>query len=197
VGLIVLGAVLRGGDSTIDRSAAYREGRIYGLLTAPVVISVWEDFQCPACKNANNTVLAQIERDYVEPGIVQVHFRHFAFLGQESVWAAEASECAADQGLFWEYHDALFVRQGGENRGAFSRSNLQRMASEVGLDADRFQQCFDGGVFKAAIEAERAEGTRLGVQGTPTFFVNDVRIADWRSYDAFKTLIERALAGGS
>ena len=68
---------------------------------------------------------------------------HFAFLGQESLWAAEASECAAEQDAFWEYHDYLYDSQNGENRGAFNKENLYSFAEILGLDTDQFNQCLD------------------------------------------------------
>jgi protein-disulfide isomerase len=196
IGLIVVGAALRGSESPPER-LGQQEGRIFGSVTAPVVLSVWSDFQCPVCKAAAQTVLADIEAEYVEAGLVQIHYRHYAFLGQESVMAAEASECAAEQNHFWEYHDTLFLRQSGENRGAFATSRLKGIASELSLDTESFNQCLDERRYKAVVDAERQEGTRLGVRGTPTLFINGTEVPDWRSYDSIKRMIERALNSGA
>jgi protein-disulfide isomerase len=107
--------------------------------------------------------------------------------------AAQASECAADQGKFWPYHDALFAAQNGENRGAFSVANLKKMAGNVGLEPDAFGSCLDSGKFKSAVEQEKASGESLGIKSTPTFFVNGQRIVGVQPYSVFKDAIERAL----
>jgi protein-disulfide isomerase len=192
VALIVAGGVLRDGGGGLDISAS-RQGRVLGSPAAPVVITAWEDFQCPVCKAANDSVLARIERDYVETGKTQLQFRHFAFLGQESLWAAQAAECAVEQERFWEYHNALFARQAGENRGAFAVTRLKAIASEVGLDRPSFDACLDSGRYAALIDEERREGERRGVDGTPTFFVDGRRVPDWRDETTFRDLIESAL----
>ena len=73
-------------------------------------------------------------QSYIDSGKVNLVYKHSAFLGQESVWAAQASECAADQGKFWVYHDLLFDKQTGENVGTFTKENLIAYAKELGLD---------------------------------------------------------------
>lgn len=192
VGLILLGGVLRRDESVQFSSPA--EGFILGSADAPVLITAWEDFQCPVCKAANTSVLKRIEEEYVSAGKVRIQFRQFPFLGDESYAAAEASQCAADQGMFWPYHDALFNAQGAENSGAFSKSNLKKIAAETGLAEAEFSACLDEGRHRDSVRAEKAVGEDLGVNATPTFFVEDQRVVDWRDYTAFKALIERALA---
>jgi len=80
-------------------------------------------------------------KQYVETGQVTFVYKHMAILGTESTWAAEASECAADQGKFWEYHDLVFSRQAGENQGAFTKDKLLGMAQELKLDMTKFEPC--------------------------------------------------------
>ncbi|NIW46952.1 MAG: thioredoxin domain-containing protein, partial [Gammaproteobacteria bacterium] len=82
-----------------------------------------------------------MEEEYIDQGLVKIGYWHFAFLGEESQMAAEASECAADQDAFWEYHDALFENLGGENRGSFSEENLIGFADSLGLDTETFSEC--------------------------------------------------------
>ena len=118
-----------------------------------------------------------------------------AFLGPESKLAAEASECAGEQGRFWPYHERLFERQSGRNQGTFSTENLKRYAAEIGLEAGAFGACVDSGRYTAAIEQETALGRQKGVTGTPTVFVNGRKAEDWRSYDALLGLIAAARAG--
>jgi protein-disulfide isomerase len=98
---------------------------------------------------------------------------HMAFLGEESQWAAEASECAADQNAFWPYHDKLFASQAGENQGAFNKDKLKAFAVELGLEAKAFNDCLDSGKYTQLVQSESAAAGQLGVRGTPSFFVND------------------------
>jgi len=106
---------------------------ITGDTNAPVTIVLYVDFQCPFCgkffKDTEQTVLA----DYIKAGKVKLVSRDFAFLGDESLKAAEAARCAADQGKFWEYHDYLFTHQKGENQGNFSNLNLKTYAQALKL----------------------------------------------------------------
>ncbi len=98
---------------------------------------------------------------------------HMAFLGQESQWAAEASECAADQNAFWAYHDKLFASQAGENQGAFNKDKLKAFAGELGLEPKAFNDCLDSGKYTQLVQSQSAAAAQLGVTGTPSFFVND------------------------
>jgi protein-disulfide isomerase len=192
IGLIVVGSLLRGDSGPVTHSAP-TEGYILGSSSAPVVITAWEDFQCPVCKAANASTLRVIEDQYVSTGKAQVIFRQFPFLGPESTAAAEASQCAADQIAFWDYHDALFTAQGAENSGVYSKAKLKQIAADLGLDTASFNTCLDSGAHSASVAAEKAEGVDLGVKGTPTFFVNGKRVEDWTDYGAFAALIESAL----
>jgi protein-disulfide isomerase len=119
---------------------------------------------------------------------------HMAFLGDESQWAAEASECAADQNAFWPYHDRLFASQSGENQGAFNKDKLKAFAVELGLDAKVFNECLDSGKYTQLVQSQTMAATQLGVSGTPSFFVND-----WKtgavSVEDFGKLIEKAKQG--
>jgi protein-disulfide isomerase len=143
VALIVIGGVLRGGDDPVEARLAPADGFVLGSPTAPVVLTVWEDFQCPVCKAANASTIERIEKEYVNAGHVQILFRQFPFLGDESTAAAEASQCAADQEAFWPYHDSLFAAQGAENSGALNNGKLKSIASDLGLNMTDFNACFD------------------------------------------------------
>lgn len=123
-------------------------------------------------------------------GKVRKVWRHMAFLGPESISAAEASECAAEQGRFWEYHDKLFEEQAGRNRGAFSKANLKRFASELGLDTDPFDACVDSGKYADQVQQDMEAGRRAGVRAVPTLFVNGSKIEGVPSWDAFRLMIE-------
>lgn len=118
---------------------------------------------------------------------------HFAFLGDESVWAAEASECADEQGKFWEYHDLLFNRQAGENQGAFNKDNLKQFAATLGLDATQFNACVDTGKYTDVVKQEVAFAQQLGVQSTPTFALNGQPIVGGQPFETFQQIINAEL----
>lgn len=197
LGLIVTGGLLRDDGEVQTVSAAQREGRVLGETSAPVIITAWEDFQCPVCKAANESTLAAIIQEYVDTGQAQLHFRYFSFLGDESVRAAEGAEAAAAQDKFWEYHDALFTYQGAENSGAYSDDRLRQLAELVGLDMAAFDASMDSAEYKGVVDAELGEGRDRGVNSTPTFFVNGERVEDWRDLDAVRALIDSYLPASS
>lgn len=132
-------------------------------------------------------------REYVDTGKVKFGYKHMAILGQESVWAAEASECAADQGKFWEYHDLVFDRQAGENQGAFNKDKLLAMAQELKLDMARFEPCLKNDQTQDRVQADTQEGQQVGVRGTPTFFVNGRAVVGAVPLQEFRPIIEQAL----
>lgn len=103
-------------------------------------------------------------------------YKYFPVVDQgrigESNWSAQAAECANQQGKFWQYHDKLFVVWAGENVGTYTRPKLKQYAADIGLDTNTFNQCLDSDRTASIVQADIAEATRMGVQGTPTFFVN-------------------------
>lgn len=96
-----------------------------GKDDAPVTIVEFADFQCPFCERFYNNVKKGIEDEYVKTGKVKFYFRNYAFLGPESITAAQGAYCANEQGKFWQYHNFLFENQGPENSGTFSKENLE------------------------------------------------------------------------
>jgi protein-disulfide isomerase len=135
-------------------------------------------------------------QQYVDTGEAQFVYKHSAFLGPESVWAAQAAECAADQGKFWEYHDLLFQRQKGENQGAFSKDNLIGFAQELGLDMTQFEPCLRDDKTLARVQADTEEGQQFGVRGTPTFFINGKPLVGAQPLEAFQNAIAQAKQSG-
>jgi len=130
-----------------------------GQANAPVTIEVYADFQCPYCARADS-VLQQIMPTYIDTGKVKVIYHDFAFLGAESEWAAQAAKCAADQGQFWTFGNYLFAHQAGENKGAFSRDNLKKIAAQLDLETSTFNACLDSGKYVSVVKQEqpRANG---------------------------------------
>jgi protein-disulfide isomerase len=135
--------------------------------------------------------------EFVNTGIASIEFRHFAFLGPDSVRAAEAAECAADQNRFWEYHDILFLRQGAENTGVYSTANLKSFAREVadaheGFDLGAFDSCVDSGAKRAAVEEMTRQADALGIQSTPSFLVNGTPLSGAQPIENFRAAIAAA-----
>jgi protein-disulfide isomerase len=122
--------------------------------------------------------------------VVRLGYLHLAFLGPESEWAAEASECADEQGKFWEYHDKLFASQNGENEGAFAKDKLGLLAGGMNLDRAKFNACLESGKYAPAVQAETQMIGKLGVQSTPTFLVNTQVVSGAESFATFSQIIE-------
>lgn len=194
VGALIASQTVGGSTSTIPERVTSGEGRTLGDPNAPVTVVEYADFQCPICKGAETSIVSRIEQDYVQQGKVQIEFRMFPFIGQESWDAAQASEAAADQGKFWQYHDALFNAQGRENGGSFSYDKLVTIAQQAGLDVPQFEATLSSNTHLAGIQAERDAAVNAGVASTPTFFIGDKKIVGAQSYGVFQSAIDAALA---
>jgi len=147
------------------------QDRVAGNPQAKVTLVMYEDFQCPFCGKFFTDSEQTIRDTYVKNGNVQFVYRDFAFLGPESTQAAQAAECAGDQGKFWEYHDYLFTHQSGENQGAFSDPHLKSFAKTLGLDTTAFNQCLTSGKYAQAVANSKTEASKDGVTGTPKGFI--------------------------
>jgi protein-disulfide isomerase len=167
---------------------------VYGDPAAPVTVTEYLDFQCPVCLRAGLTVLLAIEKTYVETGKAKLEIKPIAILGDESVAAAAAAQCATDQGRFWPYHDILFANQGAENDGGFNYSRLKDFAIRVGLDSAAFNSCVDAKTYETQVKADTQASKSVGVKGTPTIFVDGTKVET--SIDAISTAIEAGLSGG-
>ncbi len=198
-------------ESAAPESGPPVDGRLLGNPDAPVRLVAFEDFSCSHCADFSGDTKSLIEEEYINDGLVSIEFRHFAILGADSERAAAASECAADQNLFWPYHDVLFARQGGQ--GWASDDNLRGFAREMnealggeGLELDAFDACVDSGakvqtVRDATDEAGQSIVGAGGQPSTPTFFINDApAVQGARPIEVFREAIEAALdaagAGG-
>jgi protein-disulfide isomerase len=168
---------------------------IKGNSKAKVTIVEFADFRCPFCEQFFTNTEPQIIKDYVDTGKVKFAFRNFAFLGPASVTAADASECANDQGKFWEYYDYLYKNQPDEsNTSMYNTDTLTQAAVGLGMDDNTFRTCLDGKKDEAKANADMADGQKVGVSGTPSFFVNGISLVGAEPYDSFKTIIDQELA---
>ncbi len=112
-----------------------------------------------------------------------------AFLGQESIWAAAASECAGEQGQFWQYHDALFAHTAGRNAGVYTRDKLKQYASGLGLDSSSFNACVDSGRYETWVQSQTQQGRAKGVTSTPTLIVNGHIVSPVPDFDTLRGII--------
>jgi len=164
-------------------------GRLFrGGANAEVLIVEYSDFQCPFCERVTPTV-QQILSTYGDQ--VKLVYKHFPLesLHPNAVKAAEASECAADQGKFWEMHDAMFADQ-----NKLSTTDLKATAAGLGMDSTAFNACLDGGSKLAIVSADATEGSNYGVSGTPTFFINGQMVVGAQPFSSFKSVIDAELA---
>ena len=168
---------------------------VQGDKNAKVSVVEFADFQCPFCEQWFKEVGPNIIKDYVDTGKAKFAFRHYAFLGQESTDSANASECANEQGKFWEYHDYLYSHQGPENSGTFAPDKLKGFAADLGLNTDQFNSCLDSNKFASNVTKDQTEGQTAGVQGTPATFINGMLFSGACPYTNFKQAMDFAIAG--
>ncbi len=141
----------------------------------------------------------QIIDTYIATGKVRFEYYHYIVVdgnvgGNESRRAAEASECANEQGEFWNFHKMVFANWNGEGEGAFSDRRLKAFADTLGLDTTDFNACFDSARYATKVRDDEQLGRSLGVRGTPTIFVNGQLVSNPLDFNEFKTLIEADLA---
>ena len=165
-----------------------------GNPDAPVTIVEFSDFQCGYCRKFWQDTLPKIEEKYIRTGKVRFVYRHLAILGAASVQAADAAECAREQGRFWPYHDKLFASAGPL---AFTAGNLKRYAEELHLDTARFNACLDTEQPREKVERETMVGRAIGMTGTPGFLINRGRLIGAYPYEVFEEIIERTLKEAS
>ena len=158
-------------------------GLSLGKADAPATIDVFEDFQCPACKSFTESIEPLVIQNLVSAGTARYVFHNYPFIdgngvgsSGESDQAANAAMCANEQGKFWDMHATLYANWNGENQGNFSDRRLQAMAQSLGLDMNKFNDCFNANKFKADIQADFDKGQKMGVNGTPTVFVNGTQV---------------------
>jgi len=138
-----------------------------GNKNAKLTLIEFSDYQCPFCSRHVQQTLPQLETDYIKTGKVKYVFFDFPLDFHKNAFkAAEAADCAGEQGKFWEMHDKLF-----ENQKALEGSDLTNYAKSIGLNMSKFQKCLDSGKYASQIKKEIELGQKSGVTGTPSFFL--------------------------
>jgi len=163
---------------------------VRGPASAPVRIVEFSDFQCPFCGKVAPT-LQKLKETFGDK--INVVFKDFPLPNHPlAPKAAEAGQCARVQDKFWEFHDKLFA-----NQQALDVPSLKKHAVDLGLDAEKFNQCLDSGEMAASVQDDLTDGHRSGVSSTPAFFVNGRMVLGAQPYEAFETLIKDELARSS
>ncbi len=163
----------------------------YGDANAPVTVVEFGDFNCGYCGKWARETFPKIDEKYIQTGKVRMAYVHYPILGADSMTAAEATECAAAQDRFWDYHLLLYNHQGV----GFTPDNLVALAGQLGLDIGRFRECLSNFSDRSALEKDIRLAQVMGVRGTPAFLVNGIPLAGAYPYEDFETVIEKALAG--
>ena len=166
-----------------------------GPADAKVTVVEFSDFQCPYCARFVQQTLPQILSTYGDK--IRFVFMNFPLsqIHENAQKAAEASECANEQGAFWQYHDILFA-----NQSALAVDNLKAYAAQLGLDATKFNECLDSGRMAPLVQADMDAATKAAQEagldrfGTPAFFINGKSLSGAQPFDVFKQAIDAALA---
>jgi protein-disulfide isomerase len=162
---------------------------IKGNKNAPVTIVEFSDYQCPFCGRYFSQTYPQILKQYVNTGKVKYVFRDFPLSFHKNAQkAAEAAECAHEQDKYWEMHDKLF-----ENQRNLDIASLKQYAADINLDTKKFNSCLDSGKYASEVQKDFNEGSRYGVSGTPTFFINGIKLVGAQPLSAFKQVIDAEL----
>ena len=171
---------------------------ILGNPNAPITMVEFGDYQCTFCSKFFHETENSIITNYVKTGKVKILFKDYIILGQDSMNAANAAHCANDQKLFWEYHSMLYNNWAGEDTGWADLAHLHEFANTLGLDMNVFSRCMSDLKWNELVNLSSIDGQKLGVTGTPTFFVIDqnndvIKIVGAQHYDVFKQIFDSAL----
>ena len=171
---------------------------VLGDPNAAVTFIEFGDYQCPFCGKFYKETEPLIRKNYIETGKVKMIYKDFAFLGPESIFAAQAAECAKEQGKYWSYHDVLFeeeFKDGQENNGNLNREFFKEIALGLKMNSDEFLKCFDSEKYAAEVENDIKEAkAAMGQQAsTPTSFINGEMVRGAQPYDVFSQAIDEAL----
>lgn len=163
-----------GGGGTTGGPQLLPEDHVLGDASASVIVFEYGDMQCPFCGFFARNDFPGIRQTYIDTGKIRFVFRHFPLAQHDRADdAARASECAADQGMFFEFHDLVFLDL--KDNIAPTDARLRELADSLGLDLAQFDACFPPGDAKRPrVQQDVASGQALGVSATPTFFVNGV-----------------------
>jgi len=168
---------------------------ILGDPSAPITIVEFGDYQCHQCYNWFHNTKPAIVEEYIETGKANLVFVDLAFLGRDSPKASQASYCAEDQKLYWEYHDLLYNSQEPKIDGGWANTErLKAFAFSLGLDMDLFDSCLDSGKYSKRVQYNIQQARDHGVRGTPGFFIvgsdGQEQIGGAQPFSVFKQILD-------
>ena len=167
------------------------QGYFLGTASAPVVITEYADYQCPACQDFDVVQMPEITRQLVETGKVRWRYRDFPLnMHPFARLAAHSAACADDQGKYWQQHAAIYQGQSTWAREAEPSGIFRGYAGQVGLDLKAYDACMMSAKYAGRIQASYEEGVRVGVNGTPTFLIGDRLYNGLSNSDALKRLVD-------
>lgn len=179
--------------TTADTLKEARSSLRAGPANAKVQVVLFEDAQCPYCKQLSAGPIKQLFQAYMPTGQVAVTYRHYAFLNDDSTRLALAMECAGQQDRFWPYHDLVFEDIPAANGGEGLDARLARWAGTAKLDSEAFAACLTDPATRTQVDSDLNAGRSLRVQGTPTIFINGKRLIGNVPYDYLKIAVDEAL----
>ncbi len=177
---------------------AQEDFKLLGSAEAPVEMTVYSDFECPACRNFALAVTPALVAEFIGTGFLRLRYVYFPLttIHPNAAAAAKAAQCAGEAGRFWAYHDYLFVRQ-PEWRGETVPSSLWVVYAEnLGLEKGEFARCFESKAALEAVEANWLEAVSAGATGTPTVVLNGQSLAELGSYEDLRARILEAIDAG-
>lgn len=175
--------------TAVDMEALIDDDAVKGDANAPVTIVEFSDFECPFCSRYAKEIYPKIIAKYVETGKVKYVFRDFPLsFHQNARKAAEAAECAGEQGKYWEMHDRLF-----SEGVSGSVPSFKEYAKELGLNRGEFNECLDSGKMGPEVNKDFTDGQKSGVRGTPAFFINGELVSGAQPFENFEKIIEAKL----
>lgn len=174
-------------------------GYVIGSDSAPVEITEYADFECPACSEFALVQWPSVRDRLVETGQLRWRYRDWPIdqLHPNARIAAHAAACANDQGKYWEMHDALFGGQAAWTRKKNAPSIMRGYARDLALNLDEYDQCMQSAMYAGRIQASYDEGSKLGVGSTPTFLIDGRLYSGVLASDSIRKLVDRLTAGAS
>ncbi len=193
-----------GPSTNLSLSSLIAQGSpVFGSRSAPITIIEFGDFQCHFCDRFAKQTEPTINSTYLQTGKVNLVFKHFVTHGPDSFSAAIASQCAHDQGKFWNFYETLYNNQGEENSGWASVENLKKFAIGIPkMDTQKFTSCLDSQKYKSLVENDTNFAIASGFQGTSTFIIQrsdgidkEVLLGAY-PFPSFHSIIEKKLSEG-
>jgi protein-disulfide isomerase len=174
-------------------NAGPAQGYLMGRVDAPVKILEYADFECPSCAGFATVTEPDVRTRIIDAGLASLTYYDFPLTQHRNTLAASnAAACADEQGKFWPMHDRIYQAQDEWNGQATDRPKpfFKRYATEVGVDVDRWESCYDSRKYQKRIAANLADGVRRGVNSTPSFIIGNKVYAGMRSYDDLKRIVD-------